>query len=280
MSAEFHYRVPWRAKGAHPGHHAGATTGDGFEFHGHAPLTARPDPRHLDVRATLSEPFGQLMVKSFRQSSAIPVYLLADLSASMNFAGTRRKIDLLAEFAAAIAFSAYRTGDPFGLFACDDRIRQELTIPLRWHKGLAAEMLARLAAFQPAGPNARGLLETVPELGRQKALVFVASDFHFPSVELESLLDALAHHDVVPVVLWDSAEYEKLPSWGWADLADAETGQTRRMFMRPSLRAAIGECYKRRREELRHLFVSRGREPFFLVDRFDPDTLTRYFYQA
>ncbi len=280
MSGEFHYRVPWRTKGAHPGHHAGATAGEGFEFQGHVPLIAQPDPRHLDVRATLTQPFGQLMVKSFRQSSAIPVYLLADLSASMGFRGARRKIDLLTDFAAAVAFSAYRTGDPFGLFVCDDHIRRDLNIPLRWHKGLAAEMLTRLREAQAVGPNARGLKEAAPELGRQKALVFVASDFHFRDDELESLMDSLSHHDVVPVVLWDSAEYEKLPSWGWAELADAESGQARRMFMRPSLRAAIGDRYDRRRAELRHFFVSRGREPFFLVDRFDPDALTRYFYQA
>jgi uncharacterized protein (DUF58 family) len=251
-----------------------------LEFHGHVPLIAQPDPRQLDVRATLREPFGQLMVRSFRQSSAIPVYLLADLSGSMGFTGTRRKIELLAQFAAAVAFSAYRTGDPFGFFGCDATIRRELTVPLRWHRGLGAERLERLSVFEAEGRSVHGLREIVPELGRQKSLIFLVSDFHLPLPKLAGLLDALSHHDVVPVVLWDSAEYERLPRWGWAELAEAETGRTRRLFLRPSLRAAIRDSYERRRIELRHLFVSHGREPFFLIDRFDPDALTRYFYQA
>lgn len=281
MIREFHYQVPWRAHGAHPGHHAGVSAGDGFEFQGHASWLSQPDPRHLDVRATLANPFGHLMVKSFRQSSAIPVYLLADLSASMGFVGTRSKTDLLAELAAAIAFSAYRTGDPFGFFGCGETLLPELTLPLRWHKGLAGDLRARLSQLRPSGRHFfGGLAACAAEMGRRKALVFLLSDFHAATGPIEHTLQALLHHDVVPLVLWDSAEYARLPAWGWTEWADPETGQRRRLFMRPSLQARIRAAYAERRAELRHLFVSHGREPFFIEDRFDADALTRYFFQA
>jgi uncharacterized protein (DUF58 family) len=280
LSTEFYYRVNWRAQGAHAGQHPGGRAGGGFEFLGHVPLADHPDARRLDIRASLSQPHGQWLVKQFRQRAAIPVYLLADLSASMGFRGVRRKTELLAEFAQAIAWAAWRSGDPFGLFACDSAIRWELSLPPRPRKGLTEELRLGLSSFQPSAAGARGLLEATALLGREKALVFLASDFHFGVAELERLLESLARHDLVPVALWDSAEYENLPSFGLAELRDPETGARRRLFLRPALAEKIRLGYAERREELKRLCVRHGREPFFLVDRFDPDALSRYFYPA
>ncbi len=280
MTAEFHYQISWRAQGGHPGRHAGAQLGGGFEFQGYTPFTSQPDPRNLDVRAIIADPFGQLLVKSFRQRAAIPVYVLADLSASMGFRGKTSKIDLLAEFAEATAWSAWRTGDPFGFFGCDGEIRWDLSLPLRWHKGMAAELRGRIEGFQPKSGQHQGLLEAAAHLGRQRALVFLVSDFHLPIDKLEALFDAFVRHDLVPVLLWDSGEYEHLPRWGLAELQDAETGERRRLFLRPSLREKLRESFAERRAELVQLCARHGREAFFLIDRFDPDAMTRYFYPA
>ena len=78
---EFHYQVPWRSHSAYPGHHFSTQSGGSYEFHGHAPLISKPDPRHLDIHASLHDPFGQFVVRTFRQRSTIPVYVVADLSA-------------------------------------------------------------------------------------------------------------------------------------------------------------------------------------------------------
>jgi uncharacterized protein (DUF58 family) len=280
MIAEFQYTLNWRVHGAHPGAHPSAQAGGGFEFQGHVPFFAEPDPRKLDARATLADPLGRLMVKRFRQRASAPVYLLADLSASMGFQGQVLKTELLAEFAAAAAWSAWRSGDPFGFFACEAQIRWDLSLPLRWHKGMALELRERLRAFQPTAPHAKGLLEAIPHLGRHKALVFLVSDFHWPQPELEAVFDACAGHALVPVVLWDSAEYADLPAWGWLNWRDPETGGERLLFMRPSLRARIQERFQQRREALQSLCARYGREPFFLIDRFDPDAMTAYFFQS
>lgn len=277
MIEEFHYRLERRVHGEHAGRHAGSTGSGGFEFQGLAPFLAHPDARHLDVRATLADPFGLPVVRHFRQRVAVPVVVLADLSASMGFAG---KMRLLADFAAAAAYSAHRTGDPFGFFGCDTAIRPEWIVPLRWHKGLAEELRERLLAFRPDAANARGLLDAAVQLGKRRSLVFLVSDFHFPLDELEALLDAFALHDLVPVVLRESAEYEHWPKWGFAELTDPETGERRRLFLRPALKARIRKTFAVRREALVKLCGRFGREPFFLEDRFDADALTRYFYQA
>lgn len=280
MIPEFHYQVDWRARGAHPGHHPGLQSGGGFEFHGHASLINHPEPRHLDVRATIADPFSEPKVRRFRQRASIPVYLLADLSASMGFQGQTRKISILATFAAGLAYSAYRTGDPFGFIACDSTIRWDISLPLGWHRGMARELQDRLLRLRLEGPNALGLFEAIPQLGKRRALTFLVSDFHFPLGEVERLLDASLHHDLVPIVIWDSAEFDRLPAWGLVELKDPETAECRRLFLRPGLREKLRERFLERRQELTTLCAKYGREPFFIVDHFDPDAMTRYFYQA
>jgi uncharacterized protein (DUF58 family) len=280
LISEFHYSVSWRAPGAHPGAHRSAQSGGCYEFAGHVPFTARPDPRHLDLRASLTDPFGQLLVRSFRQRSAIPVFVVADLSASLGFRGTASKRDTLAAFTAAAAYSAYRSGDPFGFVACDQAIRWDLLLPPRFHKGAAPELYERLSALTPAGRSAEGLHQAAAHLGRSRALVFLVSDFHFPPERVEALLSSLIRHDVVPVVLWDRAEYERLPAFGLVYVEDPETGERRRLFMRPSLREKFRAAFAARREALVRLCAQRGREPFFMVDGFDADDLTRYFYSG
>ena len=279
MIPEFHYTVNWRAPGAHPGTHRSGQRCGGYEFAGQTPFFSNPDPRNLDLRASLSDPFGQLVVRSFRQRSAIPVIVLADLSASMGFVGAAGKLENLAQFAAAAAYSAYRCGDTFGVIACDEAIRWDLLLPVRFHKGAAPGLYERLRAVDPAGRSAEALQQAAEHLGRQRALVFLVSDFHFPLEWLDRLLGSLVRHDVVPVVLWDSLEYERLPDWGLVYVEDVETGERRRLLMRPALREKFREAFEARREALIQLCTQRGRAPFFVIDRLDADALTRYFLE-
>lgn len=277
MTAEFHYRVGWRSHRAHPGHHRSNQIGGGDEFAGHLPLTSYPDPRNIDIHATLHDPFGQLMVRVFRQRSSLPVYVLADLSASMAFGAPRNKLNSLADFSAAAAYSAYRTGDPFGFYGFDRAVRWDWHLPLRWYKGMPRDFQRRLAKLAPTGRSSGGLAQLAPLLGRQRSLLFLVSDFHWPTGETESLLGTLIHHDVVPVVVWRDEEYTGLPSWGWITLQDPETGDSRRLFMRPGLRVRVHERFAERREELITACRRHGRRPFFLSDPLNTDGLSDYF---
>jgi uncharacterized protein (DUF58 family) len=274
---EFHYIIPWRAASPHPGAHSSNQLGGGEEFAGLVPFSASPNARHIDIRASISDPFGQLSVRTFRQRSNIPVVVIADLSASMGYSGVGDKPENVARFAASAAWSAYRHGDRFGFIGGDERVREELFIPTRLHKGGVPELYDGLLGFPRIGRQSTGLLAAAERLGRQRALVFLVSDFHFPLAQLESILATLTLHDVVPVVVWDSAEYANLPSFGLVLIEDMETGAKRRLFMRPRLRDQFRERYAQRRDELAQVFRQHGRSPFFLIDRFDAEALTRYF---
>jgi uncharacterized protein (DUF58 family) len=276
---EFHYQVSWRSHSAIPGHHYSTQSGGGFEFHGHAPLISHPYPRNLDIHASLNDPFGQFVVKTFRQRSAIPVYVIADLSASMAFRGARNKHETLAWFSACAAYSAFRSGDPFGFIGCGERIIDpDFVIPLRWYKSIAEELWERLTKHIPRDRSAGGLLQTAPLIGRKKSLVFLVSDFHFPLAALSQLLEHLEVHDVVPVVLWDSLEQD-LPDRGIVRFSDPETGKSRVLILRPGLGARIRAAFRQRRDSITKLCAQFGREPFFVMDAFDPEELTHYFLQ-
>jgi len=273
----FHYRVSWRAASPHPGTHASSQNGGSDEFAGLVPFVASPNPRNLDLRASLGDPFGQLAVRRFRQRSQIPVVVIADLSASMGYRGTGDKAATVAQFVASAAWSAFRQGDRFGFIAGDEHLHEALFLPTRLYKGGVPELVERLALVARQGRSAASLRQAAQHLGRQRALVFLVSDFHFPLQEAQALLASLARHDVVPVVVWDSAEYDQLPEWGLVLVEDPETGGRRRLFMRPALKARFRQRFGERRELLSDSFRRQGRPPFFLIDRFEADAMTRYF---
>lgn len=277
MIDEFHYTLSWRASSPHPGAHASNQQGGAEEFAGLVPFVSNPNPRHLDIRASLTDPFGQLAVRRFRQRSQIGVWVLADLSASMAYQGKASKPERLARFSAAAAWSASRHGDRFGFMGADEHLREELFVPLKLHKGGIPGLYETLRDFPYRGRRTTGLLSAFEHLGKQRALVFLVSDFHFSLDHLDRLLATLSRHDVVPIVLWDTAEYEALPSWGLVLIEDPETREKRRLFMRPQLRDKFRERFADRRDELTQIFRQRGRSPFFMADRFNADALTRYF---
>lgn len=276
---EFHYRIGWRSRSAYPGHHRSTQVGAGVEFQQHTPLIRATDPRRFDVRASLRDPFGQIMIRVYQQTSTIPVYALVDLSASLGFHGEQRKLDTLAEFIACLGYSTYRTGDPFAVIGCDRQIREEFLLPLTRSKAAGPEIAARIQSFVADGRSSEGLLAAAELLSQRRALVFLISDFYFPPALLEKTMTALAYHDVVPVILADRAEYENLPNFGFARLVDQETGQRRTLFMRPALQRRIRAQFEQHRQAVTKRLITYGRAPLIIDEQFDPDLVTRYFYE-
>lgn len=267
------YRLRWRPEGILPGAHPGHGEGAEGEFRRHVSLLRQPDPRRIDLRASLRDPYGELHVRQFAPRRAVPVAALVDLSGSMRFG--EAIAGRVAELCTVMALSAVRSGDSFALFGCDDRLREDVSIPLARRRGLEEEVREKLAAAEPAGRGAAGLFEAAERLPHRRALVLLISDFLSPLDESERLFDALWRHDVVPVVVRDGAVEEDLPNWGLIELGDLETGASRLVFMRPALRRRWIEQARARRQALNDLFARRGLRPFDLKDSFDPDALAR-----
>ena len=281
---EFVYRSLRPALGHFPGHHRSRLGDSGQEFRSHLPLQDAPDARRLDLLASLRDPLGQWLVRLASERKAIPVYAVADLSGSMGYEGERRRMDVLADFTESLAWSAWRTGDAFGFVGCDETVRADWFMPLVRTRGAGVELARRLRAFRPSGRGAAGLEEAHRMLRRQRSLVFLISDFHLPVAELDRVLDSLSQHEVVPVLLWDRAEF--VPPGGGgsgagrlANVVDIESGRRRLLWLRPSLRARWQQQLEERQQALDAVFRRHRLRPLRVLDGFDADAVTTYFHR-
>ncbi|MFC4314307.1 DUF58 domain-containing protein [Steroidobacter flavus] len=279
-SREFHYRLPRRSGGWRPGSHPGSSLGAGQEFVSHVSLYDRPDPRRLDLRASLREVRGDWLVRVNRQRVSVPVHLIADVSTSMSFGAPKSKLQVVADFVTALGQSAFRVGDALGMLAFDAHERRDLFVPALLSRGVGEVMASMLTDCEGTAGSGEGLEEAALYLAGRHGLIFLASDFHWPLDRLDGVLDLLAHSYIVPLVIWDPAEIQPPKRDGLMPLRDVESGRRSTVWLRPSMRTRWHEAVERRRTELNSLFSARGIRPFYVSGEFDNEALSHYFFEA
>ena len=128
------------------------------------------------------------------------------------------------------------------------------------------------------GPEHEALeAELAAFTGRQRALVFLVSDFHLPLADVAPVLASLAAHHVVPVVLWQPAEFALGASHGLARVQEPESGEQRWLWWRPALRERWLARHDERRAALMRLFRAHRLAPLWIPGAFDADAVTRHF---
>lgn len=277
---EFHYRLPHRIGGWRPGSHRGSSLGAGQEFVSHMRLYDRPDPRRLDLRASLRNIQQEWLVRVNRQQASIPVHVVVDVSTSMSFGSRRSKLNVAAEFVEALGQSTFKVGDALGMLAFDSRERTDLFVPAMVSRGMGETMAALLRSTSGAAGDAAGLVDAIQHLAGRKGLVFLVSDFHWPLAGLNIALDSLSQSFVVPIVIWDAAEIRPPAHDGLAQLRDVESGAQRTLWMRARMRERWVEAAAARRTELDQLFATRAMRAFYVTDRFDSEAMSQYFFEV
>jgi hypothetical protein len=273
---EFHYRALWRVGGWHPGAHPGKQTGSGQLFCRLASFLDYPDPRRLDMRASLTDPEQQYRVRLYEQRASIKVMAVVDWSASMSFREPGTKHQAVADFIDSLALSAQRMGDAAGVVTCAEHIIGGLCLPATRLSGALRDVARRMRKSPPRGSDVRGLLKAAQWLPSSRSLVFLLSDFHCSADLLRRVLASLSRHQVVPVVLWRREEQAPAAD-GLAVMRDLESGTERLVWMRPQLRARLEASQQRRRLQFLQALHAFGLRPLYLDDGFDADAITRYF---
>lgn len=276
---EFSYHIAWRSRAHRPGKHKSNQRGMGMEFRGHTTLLSYPDPRRIDLRQTIRDPLEQVYVRIFNQKSVTPVFVLCDMSGSMQYGGTQKKIAIAADIAQSVAQSATHNGDPVGFIGFDETVRQDWLCTLSARSHTVIEMAEKLKRYTPAAVASNALPESIRFLPRERSLIFLVSDFHMPISLLEEALILMLRHHIIPIVLWDSSEYLDLPEFGIASVSDPETGEKRTLFLRKEYRERILQSFSERKEAIKNLFLRFDMQPFFVENNFDADQLTEYFCQ-
>lgn len=247
----------------------------------HARLVDYPDPRRLDLRASVQSVRGEWLVRLSLQRVAVPVHAVVDVSSSMRFGARRTKLDVVADFVEALGFSGFRSGDRVGMSAFDANERDDLFVPPRHGRGAGEVMAGMLRAARTGrdGDGAYGLARALRPLAGRPGLVFIASDFHWPLESLPAVLDTLSHASVVPIIVWDTAELEPPDDGRLLAIHDVESGARRTVWLSQRARGAWRQAVARRRAELEALFAKRSIRPFYVVGAFDADALSRYFME-
>jgi hypothetical protein len=243
-------------------------------------LYDRPDPRRLDLRASLRDVRGDWLIRVNRQRAAVAVQVVVDVSASMAFGSRKPKLHVVADFVESLGHSAFRSGDALGMSAFDETERMDLFVPALMSRGAGGVMSTLLRTCQATARGESGVEAAARRLAGRPGLVFLVSDFHWPLQYLDRALHLLARAFVVPMVVWDEAEVRPPRQNGLLSLRDVESGAQRTLWMRPALRARWAEGVAARRAGLDALFARHAVRPFYVSGAFDGERLSRYFFEA
>ncbi|HTJ23901.1 MAG TPA: DUF58 domain-containing protein [Gemmatimonadaceae bacterium] len=197
--------------------------GQGMEFAEVREYLPGDEVRSIDwnVTARMRRPF----VKRYIEERELTVMLAVDLSGSERFGTVRRfKSELATELGAVLAMSAVRNNDRVGIMLFTDRV--EHVVPPAKGRRHVLRVIRDLLVHEPVGrgTDIAGALEYLRGMLRQKAIVFLVSDFFSEQLERPLKL-AAQRHDLVAVTIEDPSE-ESLPDIGLARLVDPETGVT------------------------------------------------------
>ncbi len=221
--------------------------------------------RRMDWNVTARS--GKLHVRQYREEREVTVWMIVDLSGSMNF-GTRRvlKRDEALEFAALVASVITRRGDKIGAVGVSES--GLVMVPPRNGRNQAFEIVGRLMGLGPKAQGALGkfekledALEQVERSIKRRGLVFVVSDFissQNPALTEPAWVRPLGRlaqrHDVIGVRVSDPAERE-LPKVGGLRFRDPESG--REVWIDtgdPRVRAAHARLVLERDETIKRAF--------------------------
>jgi uncharacterized protein (DUF58 family) len=238
------------------GEHGSIFTGRGIDFDDVRPYQPGDDVRRIDwnVTARMRTPY----VKRYLEEREITFIIMVDLSASGQFSTQgKSKIELAAELAGTLAFSAIKSNDRIALLAFSDEV--EKFIPPAKGPDHVMHMLRTILYLKPRSPRTsiHNALRYLNKLMPRPVMVFLISDFQSDNFQ-RALTMTNQRHSVGAFVISDPAE-ATLPDAGWAVLQDPETGDMVEVnTSRPAVRQAFAKVAAEQREQLERMLRRSG----------------------
>jgi uncharacterized protein (DUF58 family) len=241
------------------GLHRSPFVGFSVEFASHREYVAGDDPRYVNWKIFARQ--RRLYVKEFDAETNMNLYILLDVSGSMECANSgRSKLHYGASLAAALAHLALKQRDAVGISLFANEVVGHIPPRAKPHQ---LDEILRLISTTPARPqsDASRALQQAAELCRHRGMVVIISDLFD---DIEAIVHGLEHlrfrnHEVVLFHLWDPWERD-LPLDGNIRFHDLETGaelSTRVEGIRDAYREAVAEWRGRIETECRNRAVDR-----------------------
>ena len=266
------WRLAHSLPGLMEGAHRSRMRGAGDSFADIAPLLAFPDPRRLDLRRSITDPFGGFHVRRFERRTDLVLHILLDASASLAPSATSDRRGLAALLAGGLAQAARRGGDRAALHAIGGDTELAFQ-PASRRPGLGEDVRQMVLGVVPAGQGVDGLAQAGAALPQRRILVVLISDFALAASELNRLLDALSPRPVLPIWLRDTGLEEPPERFGLAEARDPESGRRRTVLTTRKWAARQREAGEIHRNALRGVFLNHGLRPMEIRDSIDIDQL-------
>jgi uncharacterized protein (DUF58 family) len=157
------------------GEHKSPYRGFAVEFAQHREYAFGDDTRHLDWKVLGRT--DRYYIKQYEQETNYVAHLLLDGSESMKYgSGKLTKLHYGKMMAACLAYLILHQRDAVALALFDTAVRDYT--PRSDHLGTIHNLMAKLAAFEPAAPtNIAAVLHDMAHQIRRKGIVIVISDF-------------------------------------------------------------------------------------------------------
>lgn len=205
------------------GNYRSVFRGPGIEFDEVREYVEGDDARLIDWN--VSSRFGDVFTKTFREEREMTLFLVVDLSASLDFGTGDRTLRETALIASALmTLAAVQNNDKVGGALFTDRI-ESWVAPAKG-RSHAMRLLQEIISAKPAGSgsNLAQALRSVSESLKRRGVVVVISDFQTANYQRELAL-AAKRHDVIAIRLSDPVS-EELPLFPLVRVADPETGRS------------------------------------------------------
>ena len=176
-----------------------------------------------DIDWNVTARFRETFVKTFTQENERLVWIVIDVSKSMNRStACQGKYEAAVVMGAALAYSAIEANDQVGVLFYSDKI-EALVPPARgkvhfWR--IAREMVARKGAGR--GTNVACALEFLLNARAKNSVVFLLSDF--VTADYHQITAVLAQQYELVVIRLADAWDGRLPALGWVRMQDSECG--------------------------------------------------------
>ena len=192
--------------------------GRGIEFEDIREYYPGDDIRNIDWNVTARH--NKAYVKQFEEERELNVFLLIDMSHSNSFG---KKMELIAQLGATLAFSAIKNNDKVGMLLFTEKI--EKYIQSKSGKRHVLSIIENILDFEPElkGTDLSNALQHFNRIEKKRSVIFLISDFLDQEFEKDLKITS-KHHDLVLVHIVDRTE-EAIPQGAIFTFEDLETGE-------------------------------------------------------
>ena len=237
-------------------------TGSGIEFADHRQYAPGDDFRYLDWN--LYARTGRLLLRLYEEEEDLSVYVLLDVSRSMEFGTGTTKLDYAKRIAAALSYIALANLDRVSIVAYTDDVAARMA-PTRGKRRIfkAFDFLRPLRADGRTSSGAA--MKTFVSQNKRRGVAIVISDL-YDNVDFETGINTLRYNKFEPYVIqvFDPVEVRP-PIHGDVRLIDNETGEHREVTITPRVLDRYVAAHARYRARIED-FCTQKQVPYHAIE--------------